>query len=249
MLRYLILLLIVLSASIGFSQDKYIFETAVGIGSAHSPFSSEWENGISSRAINYREFAMRGTIYLFDYLSASISAGSIRDAHIPDRYILQFWPRPKYVNYNSERNVFYINPCLTLKQKIIRFSAGANIHVINSGGFPRARYDYPFNGGTPITPSFRLELGAEDRYIVIGSLSSIPLYSGGGHAEIGFAGRSKNGFEHKFFYAASPFMRTNLGYRGEFRIFGNNGLVFSAMFGSENHYKLYSFSIGFKTVQ
>ena len=91
--KYLIIAAVLFSVSTGLAEDKFIFESAIGFGSRHMPYSSKWEGAVKSGALDYREFAARGTYSFNSWLLASLTTGWINDILIP---------RKRYINYAWE---------------------------------------------------------------------------------------------------------------------------------------------------
>jgi len=83
--------MVLLCALPGLAADKLIFESAIGFGSRHMPYSSNWEGAVKSGALEYREFAVKSTCSFNDWLSAGLTTGWINDLLIPQNKYIVFY--------------------------------------------------------------------------------------------------------------------------------------------------------------
>jgi hypothetical protein len=226
--------LIIFGISASASGRQFIFESAAGIGSSHSPFSKNWRGDVSSGGLFFKEYAIRGTYLLNKYISLSSTFGQISELNTPQIFYYAEEPPFPHFNYPDRypQNVTYFIPSIRLELPFLRLDLGSILYDSRSDKLSIYKFSYPFNGSHNFKPSAGLELGENSFYIFVRLSDSFPFHSGGGVGEIGLGGRVSDIYEHRIFLAPDNVFDGLLGYRGEARIYKNTALSFGFIIGS-----------------
>lgn len=219
------------------SGRQFIFESAGGFGSSHTPFSRSWRGDVSSNGLYFKEYALRGTYQLNKYISLSSTFGWISE--LSPLLTINFATDPPfpYHNYTQRhaQQVTYFIPSIRLELPILRLDFGSIFYDSRSKELASHEFAYPFNGSHNFKPSAGLELGENSFYIFVRLSDSYPFHSGGGVGEIGLGGRINEMYEHKIFLAGDNVFDGILGYRGEARIYKDTALSFGFIIGGSDH--------------
>jgi len=228
------------------AEKELILEAATGLASEKLPFSPDWSGSVGSGGLLAREFALR-TSYIFNSnISVSTTMGHTYYWHEEN---IGYAPPVDWGWDRSEtRKVLYIRPTLRLSSKVGGIDLGAILFRERSDIQFDDFEDYSSTYDNYLIPVIGLDLGEEGKMIYGHLLDAFPLMAGGGLIEIGFSLRSREYYEHKFFWGASGFQGSALGYRGEFPVYKSTAVTVGFSIGSRDRDNVYMMTLGIKTI-
>ena len=232
------------------AADDIVIETAMGLGSPVTPFSSKWSGDVRSDGLFYREYAGRISYSPIALIGARCGFGWL-EYHYEDSYrILPNTPPEPYHTGSPGRIIkaIYINPSARITLPMMIIDAGVILYDSNDD----AAWFYQAEGTLKdkfyISPSAGLELGDEKAFIFGRLFDSFPMISGGGFWEFGIGYRTSRDYEHELYLSTFGAEMAGIGYRGEFKLRGQAGLSLGLQAGGNDHDNIYSFTLGFITV-
>jgi hypothetical protein len=234
LLAAIILILSTASAMAGMTTVEF----ASSIGSPFLMTDANWSGPVGDGDLYFKEYAARVEYSFSRVLGISIAAGWIRKLELGTRTV-----DLGHYHYSAPTRKFtYLLPSLSINTNELRAKIGTIIYRDDDefGGD-----DFPFNSDTKFWPSFGVELGTREFYLLGGFINSLPLYSE--CLEIGFGGRFSGLYDQRLYLYAGLLDYVGFGYRGEFKIFKKNAIILGISIGGDGHKgELYTFTLGMK---
>jgi hypothetical protein len=233
----IILIFVISSSSISRADNELTLEAAMGLASEKLPFSPDWSGSVGSRGLLAREFAFKTSYIINSNLSVSSTFGHMYYWH--EENIGYAPPIDWGWDRSEKRKVLYIRPALRLSSKVGAIDLGAIILREETGIQLDSYEDHSSSYDHYLVPVIGLDLGDEGKMIYGHLLDAFPLMAGGGLIEIGISLRSREYYEHKFFYGISGFQQASLGYRGEFPVYKSTAITAGFSIGSRDRENVY----------
>ena len=230
--------------------NNVVIESAMGLGSPVTPFSSRWSGSVGSDGLSFKEYAARISYSPIALIGARCAFGWLEYYHKDDYRVMLDMP-PEPYHFGSPGNIIkaiYINPTARITLPMLIIDAGAILNDNNDDGNWFYQAEGTLEDKFYISPSAGLELGDEKAFILGRLFDSFPMISGGGFWEFGIGYRTSRDYEHELYVSTFGTEMIGLGYRGEFRLHGQTGLSFGFQAGGDEHENIYSFTLGFNTV-
>jgi hypothetical protein len=214
-------------------------EFATGIGSPYWVADANWRCSVGSDGLFFKEYAARVEYSFSRNWGISTAAGWIHDKDFSSRTITDY-----YWGETPTRKFYYLLPALSINTDELRAKIGT---IIYRDDDEFGDDDFPFNSRHKFWPSFGVELGTPEFYLLGGFISSLPLYNES--LEIGFGRRFSELYDQRIYLFTGLFESAGLGYRGEFKIIEKTALILGvSVGGNDNHREFYTFTLGIKSI-
>lgn len=236
---------VLISISAANGGDYIVIESAAGVGTKVTPFSSKWRGNVGSDGLYFKEFASRISYSPVSLFTAKCTFGWLAYYHKDNIWPVMPPPGPDYwIQRERIIKAIYIIPSVRTTLPMMSIDTGLLLYDDNDDGYWFYQSSGTLNEKFGIAPSLGVELGNERTFFYGRLFDSFPVMSGGGVWEFGIGYRTDSFYEHVVYLASSAYQTVGLGYRGEIKLYRQTGLSFGVSAGGRDHDNAYNMTLG-----
>ncbi len=220
-------------------------KAASGIASENLPLTADWTGKVRPGGLLAQEYSFKIMYDARDNFSFSLTAGYLRDFHTRDFRIV--FPINTYAFQVVQGGITYGRPTVRLGKEWVKLEIGAFLYAYDSDNSDYIFRDDIFGQDEDPCPVLGIEFGERDYFVFGEYMNSFPFMFAGAY-EMGFIKRINETYEHIISGSIAGYQDFALGYRGEFRIYGNIAIIPGFSWGLRDQDSAYTLTLGVKTV-